>query len=114
MTVPTRLYGSEVLVPKSKDIRMIKTGEMSFLRCLIGARRMDKIRNEDICQDFGIYSINNKIHHYRSNWEQYLERMHNNRIPKQSLLYALAGKRDRRRPRKCWNEARIGHCLNPW
>jgi hypothetical protein len=89
---------------------------MSFLRAVKGCTGHDRLRNEDIRNELGIEPIRDKLSNYRQNWETHLERMSEERIPKQILYHQPRGRRTVGRPWKRWNQMWDRNCLwrNPW
>jgi hypothetical protein len=73
------------------------------LRSVKQCTRLDKIRNEDIRKELGVFSINDRIRRYRQDWLEHVERMEEGRVPKQTLWYRPKGRRDPGRPRRRWN-----------
>jgi len=57
---------------------------MRFLRSIKGYTRLDKIRNEVMRKDLEISGIQDVTAKYKQNWINHLERMDNNRLPKQT------------------------------
>jgi hypothetical protein len=75
MVVPTLLYGSECWTMRKRDTQTLQAAEMRFLRSVKGYTRLDKIRNEDIRKELGVFSINDRIRRYRRDWLEHVERM---------------------------------------
>ena len=46
--VPTALYGAEAWGIRSAERRKVNVLEMKCLRSLVGASRMDRVRNEEV------------------------------------------------------------------
>jgi hypothetical protein len=80
-----------------------QAAEMRFLRSVKGCTRLDKIWNEDIRKELGVFSINDRIRRYRQDWLEHVERMKEGRVPKQALWCRPKGRRDPGRPRRRWN-----------
>ena len=78
----------------------LEAAEMRFLRRVKGYTRLDKIRSEIIRKVLDIHGIQDVRNKYKQNWTYHLERMDNNRLPKQDLNYKPRGRRDRELPRK--------------
>jgi hypothetical protein len=76
---------------------------MRFLGSVKGHTRLDKIRNEDIRKELGVFSVNDRIRRYRQDWLEHVERMEEGRVLKQALWYRPKGRRDLGRPRRRWN-----------
>jgi hypothetical protein len=75
MAVPTLLYGSECWTMRKRDAQTLQAAEMRFLRSVKGCTRLDKIRNEDIRKELGMFSINDRIRRYRQDWLEHVEKM---------------------------------------
>jgi hypothetical protein len=80
--------------------------EMRYLRSVKWCTKLDHIKNEDIRKELDTDSTQYKIENYRKKWIEHLDRMPDERIPKQILKYKPKGRRDQRRPWKRWNEWR--------
>ena len=52
--VPTALYGAEVWGKRSAERRKVNVLEMKCLKNLVGASRMDRVRNEEVRRRAGI------------------------------------------------------------
>jgi len=78
----------------------LEVAEMRFLRSATGYTRLDKIRSEVIRNELEISGIQDVRLKYKENWINHLERMDDNRLPKQALNCKPRGRRDRGRPRK--------------
>jgi hypothetical protein len=104
MALPVLLYGSETWTIKTKDMSKIQATEMRYLRSVKGCTKLDHIKNEDIRKELDIDSTQYKIANYRKKWIEHLDRMPDERIPKQILKYKPKGHRDQGRPWKRWNE----------
>jgi hypothetical protein len=75
MAVPTLLYGSECWTMGKRDTKKLQAAEMRFLKSVKGRTRLDKIRNEDIKKELGVFSINDTMRIYRQDWLEHVERM---------------------------------------
>jgi hypothetical protein len=64
MAVPTLLYGSECWTMR-RGMQKLQAAEMRFLRSVKGCIRLDKIGNEDIRKELGVFPINDKMRRYR-------------------------------------------------
>jgi hypothetical protein len=73
---------------------------MTFLRHLQGITKLDKEKNESIRENTGAQNIANEIKQYQQQWRQHVQRMDNNRLPRQALHYRPNGQRNVGRPRK--------------
>jgi hypothetical protein len=82
----------------------IQATEMSYLRSVKGCTTLDHIKNGNIRKELDIDSTQYKIENYRKKWIEHLDRMTDERTPKQILKYKPKGRRDHGRPWKRWNE----------
>ena len=99
------LYGCETWRLTERNKRKLETTEMDAIRRAMRISRRDKIRNEDIRQQMGIEgTIVNDIEQKQLIWYGHVQRMHNERIPKQVIHWIPPGKRKRGRPKKTWME----------
>jgi len=78
----------------------LEAADVRFLRGVTGYTRLDKIRSEVIRKELEISGIQDVRLKYKQNWINQIERMDNNRLPKQALNNKPRGRRDRGRPRK--------------
>jgi hypothetical protein len=62
---------------------------------VIGTRRRDKIINDDIRNKLQVESLNDTVNKYREKWENHVERMTKNGIPRQMTDYQLQEIRNR-------------------
>lgn len=104
MAAPVLLYGCESWTMRKKDTSRIQTTEMKFLRRIKGCTLRDRIRNIDIREELDIYSINDKIKRNKEEWKSHIDRMNENRYPKQIRGYKPKGRRPPGRPMKRWHE----------
>lgn len=102
MAIPVLLYGSETWTLKSQDLNRIQVSEMRHLRSIKGYTIMDKIRNEDIREDLGVFSLCDRVKEYRTKWKSHVQRMSSTRFPRAALDYTPKGRRNRGRPKKRW------------
>jgi hypothetical protein len=104
MALPVLLYGSGIWTIKIKDMSKIQATAMRYLRSVNGCTELDHIKNEDIRKELDIDSTQYKLENYRKKWTEHLDRMPDERIPKQILKYKPKGRLDQGRPWKRWNE----------
>jgi hypothetical protein len=98
MALPVLLYGRETWTIKTKDMNKIQATEMRYLRLVKGCTKLDHIKNEDVRKELDIDSTQYKIENYREKLIEHLDRMPDERIPKQILKYKPKGRRDQGRP----------------
>jgi hypothetical protein len=77
---------------------------MHFLRGVKGCTRHDRLRYEDIRNELGIEPIQDQLSNYRQNWETHLERMSEERIPKQIVQHQPRGRHTVGGTWKRWNQ----------
>lgn len=98
-------YGSEVWQIKQRSENMLLATEMDFWRRSAGISRRDHIRNERIREIMGAeHTIIDDIKTKQLIWYGHVQRMPNDRLPKQVLTWTPQGRRRRGRPRKSWRE----------
>lgn len=102
MAVPVVLYGSETWVLSKREQTRLQAAEMKFLRAVKGCTLEDRNRNEDIRNELGIFSLDEKRKTYKRNWCNHLERMENERLPRVAREYEPGGQRSVGRPRRRW------------
>jgi hypothetical protein len=77
---------------------------MKFLRHLLGITKLDKEKNQCIREKTGAQNIVKEIKQYQEKWQQHIQRMDTNRMPKQALQCKTKGRRHIRRPKKRWRD----------
>ena len=107
MTILCGLYGSENWALNSRTHSRLQAAEMRFLRTIQGVTRKDRLKNETIRNNVGIYNLNEKIKEYRKEWKEHIERMGDERIPKQVLRYIPKGRRNVGRPKRRWLDQEV-------
>ncbi|PSN42611.1 hypothetical protein C0J52_25202 [Blattella germanica] len=89
---------------KKTDEKKITAAELKSMRMTAGCSLLEHLRNADILEELKINPIVEYVQHYRRNWKSHVQRMNNNRAPKQILAYNPRGCRILRRPMKRWRE----------
>jgi hypothetical protein len=90
-------------------VRRLISAEMCFLRRTAAYSRWDHKRNEDILTELQISQITEFIYQYRKNWNEHVDRMISDRIPKMILKYQPKGKRNLGIPLKRWKDSVMQH-----
>jgi hypothetical protein len=92
-----------ILGASEKDSSRMQATEMKFLRRVKGITKLDRVRNEDVRKELGIYAMNDKMQQKRTE-RQHKDRMNNERLTKQTREYSPRGRRSVGRPRRRWSE----------
>jgi hypothetical protein len=100
----TLKFGSEAWVLKQREPQRLEAAQMKFLRHLPGITKLDKEKNQCIREKLGVQNTVKEIKQYQQKWLQHVQRMHTNRIPKQSLQYRPKGRRNIGRAKKRWRD----------
>jgi hypothetical protein len=102
MAIPALLCDSEAWTLTARDAS--RPTEMRFLRAVKGCIRHDRLLNEYIGNELGVQPIQDKLSTYRENWKKQLERMPEERIPKQTVQCQHRRRRTVGRPWKRRNQ----------
>src|SRR5258708_30196760 len=104
--VPTLIYGNESWTLNKRMESRVQACEMRYLRKIVGKRRIDKIRNDVIRNQIGVEKLGDKIERSQLRWYGHVQRMPDNRLPKQELNSGTQNMavRPRRRPRIRWTD----------
>ncbi|XP_056648205.1 uncharacterized protein LOC130452786 [Diorhabda sublineata] len=98
-------YSSQVWPLKEKTVKMLEATEMDYCRRAAGISRLEKIRNDRIREIMKVqHTITEDIRVNQLRWYGHVQRMPEDRIPKQILNWAPQGRRKRGRPRLSWRE----------
>jgi hypothetical protein len=101
---PVLSYASEAWTIRTDEKRLI-SAEMRFLGRTAGYTLWDHKRNKDILTELQILQITEFICQYRKNWNEHVDRMSSDMIPKMILKYQPKGKRNLGRPLKRWKDS---------
>ena len=97
-------YGSEVWQIKEKTEKMITATEMDFWS-LAGRIRRERVTNEKIREIMDVkHSLVDDIKTKQLIWYGHVQRMSQERLPKQILEWSPRERRKRERPRKSWRK----------
>ena len=112
---PIITYGSESWVDTNSIIQKLEVADMRVLRMISGIRRWDQwqdnISNDDIRDKLGVIDIDEAARQSRLRWWGHVQRMGDDRLPKQILESCVGGKRGRGRPRRRWEDS-VGNDLD--
>ena len=98
--VPTVTYGAETWVLREAERRRLNVFEMKCLRPMLGVKRWDRIRNEEIRRRGGIEeTIAEKVDRRVLLWFGHLERMDVGRWPSKVKATTVEGQAGRGRPK---------------
>ncbi|XP_057670224.1 uncharacterized protein LOC130902259 [Diorhabda carinulata] len=98
-------YSSEIWPLKEKTVKMLEATEMDYWRRAAGISRLEKISNDRIREIMKVqHTITEDIRMNQLRWYGHVQRMPEDRIPKQILNWAPQGRRKRGRPRLSWRE----------
>lgn len=98
-------YSSEVWQIKDRSAKMLNATEMDFWRRAAGKSKRERVTNERIREIMGIsHTLIDDIRTMQLKWYGHVQRMNDERLPKQVLTWKPPGKRRRGRPRRSWRE----------
>ena len=96
-------YGCETWTLKKKDEQRLLVFEMACLRKILGATRLDKVRNTAIREALNCHiSIVNRVRVKQLTYFSHVKRVPSYRYPKITLEGIIPGKRPRGRPPMRW------------
>ena len=93
----TLLYGAESWTPYAKQERRLNSFHLRCLRNVLGFHWWDFIPGDEILRKAGLQSIQNILKAKRLRWLGHVDRMSENRIPKQVLYGEITAGRGRKR-----------------
>ena len=112
---PIITYGSESWVDTNSSIQKLEVADMRVLRMVSGIRRWDQwqdnISNDDIRGKLGVNDIDETARQSRLRWWGHVQRMGEDRLPKQIFESSVGGKRGKGRPRRRWEDS-VGNDLD--
>jgi len=98
-------YSSEVWQIKEKSERTLMATEMDFWRRAAGKSKLERYTNERIREIMGVtHTIADEVRVKQLRWYGHVQRMPEERLPKQIFKYTPQGRRKRGRPRRSWRE----------
>ena len=71
---PALLYSTECWAIKRHHAQKMSVAEMRMFRWMCGNTRRDKVRNEDICTEIGVGSMEEKMRENRLRWFGHVRR----------------------------------------
>ena len=75
---------------------------MICLQRIEGVTRLDRVRNEDICESLGQMAVVKTMKERQNRWKEKLEGMDGDKLVKQVYESNVEGRSTRGRPRKRW------------
>ena len=102
--VPILTYGHESWVMTERVRPQMQASEMRFLRRIEGVTLFDKKRSSMIRKSLNVEPLLLRIERSQLRWFGHVSRMPQERLPKQSLLARMRGKRPVGRPRTRWQD----------
>lgn len=98
-------YSSEVWQIKERYKRKLEATEMDFWRRSAGKSRLERVTNNRIREIMNVkHTIVDDINTKQLRWYGHVQRMSEERLPKQILTWTPHGRRKRGRPRLSWRE----------
>ena len=108
--VLTAFYGADAWGIRSAERRKVNVLEMKCLRSLVGASRMDRVRNEKVRMRDGIErELASRADQRLLRWFGHVERMDEYRMARRVLMAEVSGGRVRGRPRLGWKDGVKGN-----
>ena len=112
---PILMYGSESWVDTGSIIDKLEVTDMRVLRMISGVSKWDqwheRISNDTIRNRLGVTDIDEAARQSRLRWWGHVQRMEDDRLPKQIMNCLVGGKRGRGRPRRRWEDS-VGNDLD--
>lgn len=101
VVLPTLMYASESWTPKRCDVKPLEAFHQRKLRLILGVKWEDRITNQQVLVQTSSTSMETLLLKQHLRWAGHLQRMEDNRVPKQLLYGELSyGKRNRGGPKK--------------
>ena len=100
------LNGAECWSTKRQHVQQLSVAEMHMLRRICGHTRLDRVRNDEICDQVGVAPIEEKLIQHRLRWFGHVHRrpldapMHRSIVRRDNNV-----KRGGGRPKLMWDEA---------
>ncbi|XP_076039478.1 uncharacterized protein LOC143024551 [Oratosquilla oratoria] len=114
VVIPTLLYGAETWVPYARHIKALEKFHQRCLRRPLGISWHDRRTNTSVLKEAHSQSIEAAITHHMLRWAGHVNRMSDDRLPKQVLYAQIThGKRSRGGQRKRYKYV-IKRCLDYW
>ncbi|VDP57008.1 unnamed protein product [Heligmosomoides polygyrus] len=99
---PVAMYGAECW-PATKEVETrLSVMETKMLRWTAGVTRLDRIRNDERRQRFGVAPIAGKLREARLRWYGHVLQASGDTVRKIGLNIDVPGKRPKGRPKQRW------------
>ncbi|XP_050516917.1 uncharacterized protein LOC126891697 [Diabrotica virgifera virgifera] len=95
---PIITYASETKPDTNRTLQMMRTVEMRTLRSIQGKTLRDRIRCEDVRQNYGIQDIGRWFRQRRRYWNKHKKKIEDSRLVKSAKTNNPVGKRPQGRP----------------
>lgn len=99
---PVALYGTECWPVTIEAERRLAVMETKMLRWSSGLTQLDRIRNVDIRNRYGVLAITEKMREARLRWYGHTLRSEDDSLAKIGMAIDISGKRPKGRPRQRW------------
>lgn len=99
---PILIYGHESWALTTKTKSQIEAAKIRVLHIIKGETRLDRLRNDNIRRELGIENILDLVECGQLRWYGHVNRMQEDRYPRQYMEWIPDGKRPVGRPRARW------------
>ena len=98
------MYGSETWALRNAEQDLLERTEMRILRWMMGIKRIEKIRTEEIRAKSGVANVSEKIREVRLRWLGYVERKTEGDLVMITWKMEVGGHRKIGRPKLRWSD----------
>lgn len=105
---PVALYAAECRPDTRKTECRFSVMETKMLRWASGLTRLDRVRNDDIRQRYGVAPIGDKLREVRLRWYGHVLRASDESVAQKGLQLTVAGTRPSGRPKQRWSDTLHG------